>query len=128
MSDELLRLRRENQRLRELLAEHGIEIPSLADDRTPPPVAKSSPALAPEEKISLFRKRATAFSSMTSSCHIPISGRSFPQFYASRRDVARSASGARAHARTILGLAETQMADEFSLAAVTYLTIQSRCT
>jgi len=55
MADELLRLRRENRRLRELLAEHGIEIPMVADDGVRPAVAKPAPALAPDEKIKLFR-------------------------------------------------------------------------
>ncbi|MGC9969684.1 MAG: DEAD/DEAH box helicase family protein [Bryobacteraceae bacterium] len=55
MSDELLRFRSENRRLRELLAEHGIEIPSDTDAARQPAEAKNAPVLAPEEKVTLFR-------------------------------------------------------------------------
>jgi superfamily II DNA or RNA helicase len=55
MGDELLRLRSENRRLRDLLAEHGIELPSDTGPAAQPAVAKNAPVLAPEEKVKLFR-------------------------------------------------------------------------
>ena len=56
MRDELLRLRSENRRLRELLAKHGIEIPPDTDRIVQPAVAKNAPARTPEEKVRLFRE------------------------------------------------------------------------
>jgi len=55
MSDELHRLRNENQRLRRLLTEHGIAIPREADDVIQSTPARTVPPLAPDEKIQLFR-------------------------------------------------------------------------
>ena len=56
MGDELLRLRSENRRLRDLLAEHGIEVPPDGGPAAEPAVAKNAPVLAPEEKVKLFRE------------------------------------------------------------------------
>jgi superfamily II DNA or RNA helicase len=55
MSDELHRLRTENQRLRRLLTEHGIAIPSDVDAVVQPTPARAVPPLPPDEKIRLFR-------------------------------------------------------------------------
>jgi superfamily II DNA or RNA helicase len=56
MGDELLRLQSENRRLRDLLADHGIEVPSDTVQAAEPAVAKNAPVLAPEEKVKLFRE------------------------------------------------------------------------
>ena len=55
MRDELHRLRTENQRLRRLLTEHGIAIPSDVDAVVQPTPARAVPPLPPDEKIRLFR-------------------------------------------------------------------------
>ncbi len=55
MNDELHRLRNENQRLRRLLAEHGIAIPNEANDGVQPAPARGLSPLAPDEKIRLYR-------------------------------------------------------------------------
>jgi superfamily II DNA or RNA helicase len=56
MGDELLRLRSENRRLRELLAEHGIEAPADTGAAAQPAAVKNAPVLTPEEKVTLFRE------------------------------------------------------------------------
>jgi len=54
MSDELHRLRTENQRLRRLLTEHGIAIPSDVDAVVQPTPARAVPPLPPDEKSDCF--------------------------------------------------------------------------
>jgi hypothetical protein len=56
MGDELTRLRSENRRLRELLEEHGIEVPPDTGPAAAPAAATNAPVLAPEEKVKLFRE------------------------------------------------------------------------
>jgi superfamily II DNA or RNA helicase len=55
MSDELHRLRAENERLRKLLAEHGVAIPRVLEKAPVPEAAQRTARFTPEEKIQLFR-------------------------------------------------------------------------
>ncbi len=55
MSDELHRLRAENERLRKLLAEHGIAIPRVLEEAPVPEATQRTARFTPEEKIQLFR-------------------------------------------------------------------------
>src|SRR5579884_3948345 len=55
MNNELDRLRTENQRLRRILHQHGIPIPSEVDGATQIQESFSAAPLGPQDKIRLFR-------------------------------------------------------------------------